>query len=49
VDSRWRHLDLGGHRLVLAMRRRRLACPEHGVVTEAGPVRPARVGLHVRL
>jgi transposase len=26
VDSRWRHLDLGGHRLVLTMRRRRLRC-----------------------
>lgn len=37
VDSRWRHLDLGGHRLVLAMRRRRLSCPEHGVVTESVP------------
>lgn len=30
VDSRWRHLDLGGHRLVLAMRRRWLSCPVHG-------------------
>lgn len=37
VDSRWRHLDLGGHRLVLAMRRRRLCCPDHGVVTESVP------------
>lgn len=42
VDSRWRHLDLGGHRLVLRMRRRRLSCPEHGVVTEAVPF--ARAG-----
>jgi transposase len=37
VDSRWRHLDLGGHRVVLRMRRRRLRCPEHGVVTESVP------------
>ena len=42
VDSRWRHLDLGGHRLVLAMRRRRLACPSHGVITQAVPF--ARAG-----
>lgn len=35
VDSRWRHVDLGGHRVDLLMRRRRLVCPEHGVVTEA--------------
>jgi transposase len=33
VDSRWRHLDLGGHRLYVRMRRRRLACPSHGVLT----------------
>jgi len=37
VDSRWRHLDLGGHPLVLRMRRRRWRCPEHGVVTESVP------------
>ncbi len=37
VDSRWRHLDLGGRVCQLVMRRRRLACPEHGVVTEAVP------------
>jgi transposase len=35
VDSRWRHLDLGGRRCYLTMRRRRLRCPEHGVRTEA--------------
>jgi transposase len=35
VDSRWRHLDLGGRVCQLTMRRRRLQCPEHGVVTEA--------------
>jgi transposase len=35
VDSRWRHLDLGGRRCYLTVRRRRLRCPEHGVRTEA--------------
>ncbi len=35
VNSRWRHLDLGALRLVVAARLRRLRCPEHGVVTEA--------------
>jgi len=42
VDSSWRHLDLGGRVCRLRMRRRRLACPEHGVVTEAVPF--ARAG-----
>ena len=37
VDSRWRHLDLGGHRVRLVMRRLRLTCPAHGVVTQAVP------------
>jgi transposase len=37
VDSVWRHLDLGGRRCLLRMRRRRLACPSHGVITEAVP------------
>lgn len=37
VDSVWRHLDLGGRVCRLRMRRRRLACPDHGVVTEAVP------------
>lgn len=37
VDSVWRHLDLAGRRCVLRMRRRRLSCPEHGVVTEGVP------------
>lgn len=37
VDSTWRHLDLGGRRCEVRMRRRRLVCPEHGVVTEAVP------------
>jgi transposase len=41
VDSRWRHLDLGGRQCELVMQRRRLRCPEHGVVTEAvGFARP---------
>ena len=42
VDSSWRHLDLGGRVCRLRMRRRRLACPEHGVVNEAVPF--ARAG-----
>ena len=37
VDSSWRHLDLGGRVCVLKLRRRRLACVEHGVLTEAVP------------
>ena len=37
VESRWRHLDLGGRRCLLVMRRRRLRCPGHGVVVEAVP------------
>lgn len=46
VDSRWRHLDLGGHRLELTMRRRRLRCPQHGVVTESVPfARPVATAL----
>jgi len=36
VDSSWRHLDLGVWRLVIRGRLRRVACPTHGVVTEAG-------------
>lgn len=35
VDSSWRHLDLGGRMCVLTLRRRRLVCPEHGVLAEA--------------
>ncbi|QIX53882.1 ISL3 family transposase [Rhodococcus sp. DMU1] len=35
VDSSWRHLDLGGRVCVLTLRRRRLRCPEHGVLAEA--------------
>lgn len=37
VDSRWRHLDLGCHRLEVRARLRRLRCPTHGVRTEAVP------------
>lgn len=37
VDSRWRHLDLGGRVCVLTLRRRRLRCPSHGVLAEAVP------------
>jgi transposase len=37
VDSSWRHLDLGGQVCVLRLRRRRLRCPEHGVVAESVP------------
>ena len=42
VDSQWRHLDVGGNKCVLRMRRRRLACPTHGVVAEGVPF--ARAG-----
>lgn len=42
VDSRWRHLDLVGRVCWLRMRRRRLACPSHGVVSEGVPF--ARAG-----
>ena len=34
MDSSWRHPDLGGRVYRLRMRRR-LVCPEHGVVTES--------------
>ena len=37
VASIWRHLDLGARRLELHAGLRRLACPTHGVVTEAVP------------
>ena len=42
VESRWRHLDLGRHRLEIRARLRRLVCPAHGVRTEAVPF--ARAG-----
>ena len=37
VDSAWRHLDLSGRVCVLKLRRRRLRCPEHGVLAESVP------------
>lgn len=42
VESRWRHLDLGTHRLEIRARLRRLDCPTHGIRTEAVPF--ARAG-----
>ena len=42
VPSAWRHLDLGIWRLELRAQLRRLACPTHGVRTEAVPF--ARAG-----
>ena len=36
-DSVWRHLDLGGWRLEVHARLRRLRCPEHGVLVEGVP------------
>ena len=37
VDSSWRHLDLGGRVCRIRVRRRRLRCPEHGVLAEEVP------------
>jgi transposase len=37
VDSSWRHLDMGGRVCRIRMRRRRLRCPEHGVLAEGVP------------
>lgn len=37
VDSCWRHLDFGGKVCRIRMRRRRLRCPEHGVLAEGVP------------
>ncbi len=34
VDSSWRHLDMGGRVCRIRLRRRRLRCPEHGVLAE---------------
>ncbi|MGV1006941.1 MAG: helix-turn-helix domain-containing protein [Candidatus Nanopelagicales bacterium] len=44
VYSKWRHLDFGGRVCVLRMRRRRLTCPEHGVITEGVPFARAGAG-----
>jgi transposase len=45
LPSRWRHLDLGVWRVEIRATLRRLACPDHGVVTEA--VGFARHGAHL--
>ncbi|MGH3849357.1 MAG: ISL3 family transposase [Pseudonocardiaceae bacterium] len=37
VDSSWRHLDLGGRVCIVKLRRRRLVCPDHGVLAESVP------------
>ena len=37
ADSSWRHLDLGGRVCQVSVRRRRLRCPEHGVLVEGVP------------
>lgn len=37
VDSSWRHLDFGGRMCRIRVRRRRLRCPEHGVLAEGVP------------
>jgi transposase len=37
VDSSWRHLDVGGRVCRIKVRRRRLRCPEHGVLAEGVP------------
>ena len=37
VDSSWRHLDTGGRICRILLRRRRLRCPEHGVLAESVP------------
>lgn len=42
--SRWRHLDLGTHRLLVEARLRRVHCPDHGVVTESVPFARAGAG-----
>lgn len=35
VDSSWRHLDTAGRICRILLRRRRLRCPDHGVLAEA--------------
>jgi transposase len=37
VDSSWRHLDMGGWVCRILLRRRRLRCPDHGVLAEGVP------------
>lgn len=41
-ESSWRHLDFSGRPAVISMLRRRLVCPEHGVVVQGVPF--ARAG-----
>ncbi|HZP95529.1 MAG TPA: transposase family protein [Candidatus Limnocylindria bacterium] len=48
-ERRWRHLDLGGRRCWLRMPLRRLVCPDHGVVTEAMPIRADAQRVHLSL
>jgi transposase len=48
VPSRWRHLDFGTSMVVLRAERRRLRCPEHGVVTEWAPFARYRAGFRAR-
>lgn len=44
VDSSWRHLDCGGRVCRIKVRRRRLRCPEHGVLAEGVPFARPRSG-----
>ena len=37
AESSWRHVDFSGRSLTLTMLRRRLVCPEHGVVVQGVP------------
>lgn len=37
VDSSWRHLDTAGRICRILLRRRRLRCPDHGVLAEGVP------------
>lgn len=37
TESSWRHLDFSDRATVLTMLRRRLACPDHGVVVQGVP------------
>lgn len=37
AQSSWRHLDFAGRPVMLTMLRRRLRCPEHGVVVQGVP------------
>lgn len=37
AETRWRHLDLAGRKVIVKMLRRRLVCPTHGVVSQSVP------------